>query len=142
MFQYEDTAKSEFSKLPTFMQWCKSASIPETRPLRFVKTIWLPGKFKNFTFETEVFRLRISESNGLFEVLQESMSELERIEAALAIEVLDTSNYKFRLKHIESETAIWQSLGPNGFKVTIQDKKGKSRAAKKLVVEDNGGPAL
>ena len=141
MFEYEETAKSEFPKLPTFMQWCKSATVQEARPLRYVKKVWVPGKFDNFTVETEVFRLRISPSSELYSALKDHLQEFESTDAALAIEVLDTANYRFKLKHIESERAIWVGLGQNGYALTIQSKPKSQRAAKKPVGGGENGAA-
>lgn len=142
MFEYEDTAKSDFPKLPTFMQWCKGASIAEARPLRFVKKVWVPGKFDNFTLETEVFRLRVSPSSELYQALTNHLQEFESTDAALAIEVLDTASYRFKIKLVENENARWEALGANGYELTVQNKTQKKRAAKKPVEGGQLDPGL
>lgn len=133
MFEYEESASSEFPKLPTFAQWCKTASVQEAKPIRFVKKVWVPGRFDNFTLETEVFRLRIGPTSGLYSAFRDLLEAFVSRDAALAIEVVDKDEGLYKLKEIESESSFWFPLGDYGFELKVQDKAQKKRAAKNPV---------
>ena len=125
---FTSVAESRFERLPSFLKWLSTASEKELAPARYVTTIWYPNKFPSISFETEVFVLRISEKNELYQPLLQSLPALELAENALLIQPLSRVPAEFRIKASEVESASWESLGEYGRRLTVQNRKrGRSR---------------
>lgn len=127
---FDGNIKDDVTKLPTFAQWLKSTTAAQHKPIRIVRTVWMPNRFANLTFETEVFRLRVAEHNPLFKPLLSSIPSLSEEEKCLAIKVLDAESGEYRITVLEGESSTWEQLGESGYKLTVQDKKRTKREPK------------
>lgn len=119
MFECRDTKAAQ---LPTFRQWCKEANEHLLKPARPVKLIWLPNRYPSFSLETEVFRLRIDDSNPNYESMLtwiESQTNLERV---IAIWPTSKERYAYKIDVLPGERAFYEALGDFGLKLTRVEK--------------------
>lgn len=128
MFEFEGRIKDDVSQLPTFAQWIKSSNSAEHKPIRPVVKVWLPNRFENLTFETEVFRLRVDKRNPIYEPLIKSIPAAVEQEVCLAIKILDATQGEYSIISLQGETADWEELGAFGYKLTVKEKKRSKRA--------------
>lgn len=128
--EFESRTADDVIKLPTFAQWIKSSSAAEQKPVRVVRTVWLPNRFANLTFETEVFRLRIANTNPIFKPLLSSIEAAAEQGVCLAVSVLDAKEGEYKIHSLPNESSTWEALGDNGYKLTVDNKKSSKRAPK------------
>lgn len=119
----ESNAGDQYDRLPTFLQWIKSAPSEELKPVRYVKKLWLPNQFPNLSLDTEIYRLRLSATSPVGTYLIENCEMLEESNSALFIEVVDRKKSSFAIFVSETETASWSALGPHGYELTICEKR-------------------
>lgn len=128
MLELNDTAQSEFPKVPSFLKWLVSASNDDLKPIRPVTKLWLPNQYKSLTLETEVFRLRITDQSPIYEAILNCYEEWVREDSVIAIKINDRKLRTYSIVGMESEAGTWESMGDYGWKCTIQDKpKGKRK---------------
>lgn len=114
MFGTEVTENAR-KKAPTFRQWCKEQS-NFTGPLECnVRIIWLPGRWDNYTLETEHFRLRVESTSPLYEGLRKELDEFTKAEHGLSVTVTDTNPGKFYLSP-GSITGYWSFIDDIGLR--------------------------
>lgn len=113
--QNPQSAKTKV-ELPTWLQFLK-ASGKKSLPKRFlVSLIWKPGKWDNFTLQTEKFRLRIPADNAYFKELQANLETLCDKDIALFIAISDRDEGTYTLETKEDEPGHWDFIGENGVK--------------------------
>lgn len=129
--KFSGNAQSDFPKLPTFLQFCKVASEAQCKKLYIVEKVWLPNVFPSFTFDTEGFRLRINSDSDIGSQLGSALETFETQEACLAIRICSATDGDYEIEVLEGENCIWESLGENGFKLTVKDKKASKSRGKR-----------
>ena len=82
-----------------------------------VTLIWLPGKFSNFTFETERFRVRVKTDSELGTALEGIIEQLINAEPALAISDIDRASGSFSITTLDTEQVRWIPLGSSGYRI-------------------------
>jgi len=116
-------AKSDFPKLPTLLQYCKTAAdFPPTKAF-LIQKIWFPNQFPSLSLCTEVFLLRISTTESFYHSLEESLYKWEQDESCPVIRISDKTKAKWEIDLLEGERCIWEELGPYGKSLTVQEKK-------------------
>ena len=118
--------------LPSFAQFLKTIPLEDKEFRKFIRVVWFPNKFPNFTVDTESFRLRIpvSESNQL-ELTDEFESSIES-DKVLCVVFNPSQKGEWAIEELEGELGDWEELGSNGFKCSVREKpKGKSKRVPK-----------
>lgn len=121
--KFEGKSSDDFPKLPTLLQYCKAAQEAELKPIRIVQKIWLPNKFRSITFDTEKYRLRLSDSSPLYTPILEFIPTAEEQEACLAIRICDAKAGTYEIEVLENEKCVWELMGEYGRKLTVQERK-------------------
>lgn len=104
-------------KLPTLRQYLKTVGkkkIPDSFP---VFLIWLPGKFENYTFQTERFRAQVPKGTPLYGLITHLLSECEINEKTFAISIVDREAATFKIVPC-NEQGVWEYIGESGLKFT------------------------
>ena len=134
--KYESSAKADFAKLPSFLQWLKTISTEEPIPTKVVKTVWFPNKFPNFSLDTESFRLRITVSAENLLEFQDAIESAIDNQEVLLIRVIDSEDATYSLETLPGEVGLWEALGSTGFSCSVSDRpKPNQRASKKPVTK-------
>lgn len=124
---FSGESKSDFPKLPTFRQYCKSQSeIPQSKNF-VIEKIWLPNLYPSVSLCSEVFLLRISSAESFYEELLEAIEEWEEISACPAIKVIDQEHFRWEINLLEGESATWEGMGSHGLKLTVNQRKSKRK---------------
>lgn len=121
--QLFDMPANDSKKLPTLKQFLVKkgkAKLPKYFPIQI---IWEPNQFPNWTLQTEYFKVRVSEDNPFYVPLRDVIKQGCNNDWLLAIEVSEDRDGKYSIIHIENETADWEGLGENGWKLVVQNKK-------------------
>lgn len=124
---YRSNAESQFAKLPSFMSYCKSAPEAAEGKIKVVETIWLPNKFASISFDTESYRLRITESSSIYLPLVSAVEQWELHEDCLAIRLCSKKDAEFEIELLEGESCTWEELGQYGRKLTVKNKTKSKR---------------
>ena len=120
---FEGNSHDDFPKLPTLLQFCKAAQEAELKPVRIVQKIWLPNKFRSITFDTEKYRLRLSDSSPLYLPVLDWLPTAEEEETCIAIRISDAKAGKYSIEKLEAEKCTWELMGDFGRKLTVQERK-------------------
>lgn len=113
--QGQECESAKIEKLPTLRQFLKLKG-KQKLPNRFtVFLIWLPGKFPNYTLQTEAFRFQIVKDSPLFPILKSAIDEMMDEEKTIALEITDRETAKVKI-HASNEKGAWESLGETGLK--------------------------
>ena len=102
-------------KKPTIAQYIKANKKPKARVRRVVDLCWLPGKFDNFTLQTDLFRVIITPRNVLYSGLQEFFANCETAETAIGVEIADWDKGSYML-YEPREKGLWAELGNSGYR--------------------------
>lgn len=107
-------------KKPTLLQYLKSTKNATFPFYSRIAVIWLPGSFSNFTLECENFRVGVSSSNPLYELLNGyGWGEFLSAETAVLVSVLDE---KGTIELAESNVyGRYESIGNLGIKFIPTD---------------------
>lgn len=116
LFPPVEAESTSFPKLPTFRQWLKAQGKKKIPQAVLCNLIWTPGKWQNFTLETERFRLRIAEDNPYFAYLKTGIATLSDNDYALFVHPVDRDKGTFTLSAKADEPGVWQPVGENGWK--------------------------
>lgn len=110
--QTED-AKPE--KKPTIRQFVKANKKPKTTIRECVNVCWLPGKFDNFTLQTDRFRVIITPNHPFYGGLQSFFADSNTAETSISVEITDWDKGAYML--VESKVrGLWQELGGSGYR--------------------------
>lgn len=103
--------------VPTLRQYLKGLGNKKLASSHVVQVIWKPGKFSNYTFETERFRVRVKCDSQLGEALEGIFEELEASQPCLAITDIDRNAATFSITTLDNERVRWTPLGDSGYRV-------------------------
>lgn len=109
-------------KLPTIREFLKTHGKKKLANSYPVSKVWKPGKFPNYSIETEKFRVSITENNPMFKAFGEFLTATVDGERGLAIVVDDERNGAFNIISLEDSWII-EGLGDRGFSFTSGAKK-------------------
>ncbi len=116
VFQSPTSTGEVREKLPTLKQWLKTQG-KKAIPKRFlVSLVWEPNQWRNYTLQTEKFRVRVSEGDPIFEALQTGLSTLLDMEYALMLEVTDREKGAFQIIGNPQEPGHWNHITDTGHK--------------------------
>lgn len=102
-------------KPPTIAQFIKRTKRPKTNVKSIVQLCWLPGKFNNFTLQTERFRVIVSEKHPFYAGLSEFFANSETAETPIGVEITDWDKGSYML-YEPKQNGMWQELGNSGYR--------------------------
>ena len=103
-------------KLPTIAQFVKRVKQTKRNTTQPVDIIWLPGKFENFTLQTELCRVIIAPKHPLFGHIKAfNNAGNESTEIPFALEITDWNKASYMLVPIE-RVGSWTELGSTGLR--------------------------
>ena len=131
----EGNVKDNQISLPSFSQFLKTTPLEDKEFRKFIRVIWFPNKFPNFTVDTESFRLRIPlTDDNTIEITDEFESAIKG-QKVLCVVFNPSEKGQWTIEELEGETGDWEELGSNGFKCSVREKpKGKSKRVPKKPV--------
>lgn len=103
-------------KLPTLAQYIKRTAKKNRKATQTVLLIWLPGKFNNFTLQTEFCRVIISSKHPLYGHLRafnNAGNESNEIGFNLEITDFDEGSYML-VPHVRNGS--WVAIGESGIR--------------------------
>lgn len=103
-------------KLPTVAQYLKSTKQDELITKSLVELVWSPGKFKNFTLQTEHFRVIVVPDNPLFGGLKLYFADVPDLPCEMFVEITDTKRGSYMLVEGKEHCGYWDDIGSSGFK--------------------------
>ena len=127
MTVFKSNAESQFQKLPSFLSYCKTAPEAAEGTLKIVETIWLPNKFTSISFDTESYRLRITDASDIYLPVCDAIEEFEQDEVCLAIRLCSKTDGSFQIELLENESCTWEALGEYGRRLTVKNKPKRRR---------------
>lgn len=104
-------------KLPTLPQFLKAQGKKKLAGQYPVLKVWKPGKFPNYSLETEKFRISISENNPMFLPFGEFLDQAVESGSGFAVAVNDDRKGGFRVLPLSDNWDV-EPLGDRGFKFT------------------------
>lgn len=113
LFEYEENPTAS-EKLPTLKQFLAKKGKGKLREMYWVRVIWKPGKWDNFTLETEAFRVRLQPTSGLYGLLKENLDAMIDSDQAIGIKIMDTDG-RIGMRPDPSK-GTWVPLGDNGYR--------------------------
>jgi len=102
-------------KLPTLLQFIRRSKEPKSPVKRIVNLVWVPGKFDNFTLQTDKFRVIISNKHPFYSGLRNFFANCETAETPIGIEISDWTKGSYMLYEPKSK-GLWQELGNSGYR--------------------------
>ena len=102
-------------KLPTISQFIKKNKKPANNIRRPVSLCWIPGKFDNFTLQTDRFRVIINRNHPFYTPLQEFFANSETAETPMSVEITDWDKGSYMLTENKSR-GMWQAIGNSGYR--------------------------
>ena len=137
MFEMRDLSTL---KLPTFREFCKQVTGPETKPARIVKTIWWPNKYPSLTLETERFRLRIPDTNEVYTEILSWVRDKVSEGSVIAIWVVSPEDFGYRIDYLAGEDGVYREIGDLGVALerVTKAKANRRRDSQKAVDLDDG----
>ena len=106
-------------QVPTFLQYCKSASKAVEGKTRFsIEIVWLPGKFNNVTLQTHAFRFICDESHPLYKGIQQYFESSDSSGSTARLDiVIDSLEERTITVHQNArKKGCWEKLGTTGMK--------------------------
>lgn len=110
-----ETKDAKPDKLPTIAQFIRRNKRPKTNVKSVVQLCWIPGKFDNFTLQTERFRVIISKKHAFYTGLSEFFANSETAETPIAVEITDWDKGAYML-YEPKESGLWQQIGNSGYR--------------------------
>jgi hypothetical protein len=105
-------------KLPTISQYLKRTKKPKSKVARVVDIVWTPGKFDNFTLQTDLFRVIISSKHPFYRGLQEFFADSSTAETPIGVEITNWDDGSYML-YEPKENGMWQELGNSGYRWVV-----------------------
>jgi hypothetical protein len=102
-------------KLPTIGQFIKRNKRPKNNVKSIATLVWTPGKFDNFTIQTERFRVIISNKHVFYSALSEFFANSETAETPIGVEITDWDKGSYML-YEPKISGMWQELGNSGYR--------------------------
>lgn len=103
-------------KLPTLSQYIKRTAKTKRKSTQRVLLIWLPGKFDNFTLQTELCRVIISPKHPLYGHLRAFNSAgNESNEIGFNLEITDFDKASYMLVPHDRDGS-WTAIGESGIR--------------------------
>jgi hypothetical protein len=103
-----------YQKKPSYTEFCKTASKAEIKRGHLITTIWLPGKWDNFSLDTLKFRVRVSPGNDLYDALKKFTEMLPGSNVGVQIFINQENPDKFKLVPTDV-TGEWEDKSGKGF---------------------------
>lgn len=101
-------------KLPTLQQYVKLNKSSKDS-VSNVDVIWFPGRFRNFTIQTDVLRASIQPTNRLFSALESKLDEILTFDKGISLRITATKPISFVLSRNEI-VGRWERIGDAGIK--------------------------
>lgn len=120
-------ADSVTKKLPTLNQWLRTLGKSKMAKCYILTTVWLPNQYPNFTFETEKFRVRVSEDNPMYKNLRKAVLEWYQGDVAVAISVSEERDGAFKFVALE-ENVEWSEVGSSGYRIKVLAKRDRTKS--------------
>jgi hypothetical protein len=102
-------------KLPTIAQFIKRNRKPKSNVKSTTQIVWIPGKFDNFTLQTQRFRVVITPKHPFYPALSEFFANSETFETPIGVEITDWDKQSYLL-YEPNEKGMWQELGDSGYR--------------------------
>lgn len=102
-------------KLPTIGQYIKRTKEPKSPVKRVVNLVWTPGKFDNFTLQTDKFRVIVSNKHPFYRGLQDFFANCDTAETPIGIEITNWGEGSYMLYEPKT-SGMWQELGNSGYR--------------------------
>lgn len=138
MSVYESELNSNADKLPSVFQWLKTVSKEATVPVRIVKVLWFPNLYNNYSLDTEAYRLRVSEGDSLYQVLEANLENWLESGCVIGLEVTGQKVRKIKLSILETDECDWDQLGEHGWKCSAV--RPKTNPKSKTRFKSNAAP--
>ena len=122
-------SSSDDGKLPTLRQYLKKIGRGAIAKQHIVTVVWKPNQFPNYTFETEYYKVRISENNPIYKELSSFLLECYLKNIPVAIAISENRDGSFELVEAEGENVEWDTLGENGYKQKVLPKRDSAKPA-------------
>jgi hypothetical protein len=104
-------------KLPTLLQFLKAQGKKKLAGMYPVAKVWKPGKFPNYSVETEKFRVSITENNPAFLPFKNFLDAAIESGSGFAVVVDDKRDGAFSVKPLSDDWDI-ETLGDRGYRFT------------------------
>lgn len=102
-------------KLPTIGQFVKRTKQDDYDSDGVVEIIWRPGKFRNFTLQTDAFRVIVSDKHPFYGGLSQLFGLDEPTSGCIGIEIVDWQKGSYML--IEPiDAGHWETIGQSGYR--------------------------
>lgn len=110
-------------KKPTLAQYLKEVPTDDKDIESTVRIIWLPGEWKNYTLETDLFRVSIRQEHQFYSLLESQIDEFTKGNQTFRVVVTKRKPISLRLD-IDSElTGEWFFIGESiGLKFTADSE--------------------
>jgi hypothetical protein len=102
-------------KLPTLAQYLKKTKEPKSKPVYVVELVWLPGKFNNFTLQTNKFRIIVSPSHPFYGLLRDFFADNSTAETPMSVRITDWQLGSYQLEQPKC-AGLWSELGTSGYR--------------------------
>lgn len=109
------TTDAKPDKLPTFAQFIKSNKQPRNKPTYPIQLVWLPGKFDNFTLQTNAFRVICTPKHALYPHLSKFFGDSQSAEIGMSITITDWESSEYLLERSKAK-GMWQEIGSSGYR--------------------------
>jgi hypothetical protein len=108
-------------KLPTLGQYLKRNKEPKSKPLHTVRLVWIPGKFDNFTLQTDVYRIIVNPKHPFYQLLSQFFGDPSTAEIPIAIRITDWAKGSYQLEEPKRENGVWGEIGTSGYRWRSDD---------------------
>lgn len=113
-------------KLPTLLQFLKSAQSAKLKQKYHCMVIWFPKDYPNITFQTEDFRVVVSEDNPLYSQLIAFANKAVEDDTPFAIVVSPQRDGGFGIT-TSGEKGRWMEIGSTGIRWEGNTKSIKAK---------------
>lgn len=110
------TTDAKREKLPTIRQFVKQTTRSKYKSDGVVELVWIPGKFRNFTLQTDSFRILVSEKHEFFEGLGEIFRGSDVNACGIRVEVSDWKGAAYTLHELLEDDGYWEPIGDSGYR--------------------------
>lgn len=110
------TTDAKREKLPTIRQFVKQTKKSQYKSDGIVELVWTPGKFRNFTLQTDSFRILISENHEFFGGFRDIFGAISANTCGIRVELSDWKTATYTLHELSEDDGYWEPIGDSGFK--------------------------
>lgn len=107
----EEDYEDKKEKAPTLRQYLKELPKDAKDIKSTVRLIWLPGRWENYTLQTDDFRVIVSRGHKLFNSLRDNLDAFTKGTETLDVIVTDRAKISFRLSVNDEERGEWFFVG-------------------------------